>query len=173
MSREPRKADRVRRRNSIVGHLNDFPRQHAALEAAMAAFGEDFDLQQFKQAFETRDDMQAYNRVQAVERAALRVQNYVGELAENGAKLAELPPAVSFGGGSDVARAFAELRDAGVIDGNLCRRLVQAQGARRRIEHSYVGVPAGDVHRAAELIREGARDFFERYRPWIAPHLGG
>jgi uncharacterized protein YutE (UPF0331/DUF86 family) len=136
----------------------------------MAAFGEDFDLRAFKLAFETREDLEAYNRVQAVERAVLRVQNYVGELAENGAKLAELPePRGS--GGSDIERAFAALRDAHVINGNLCRRLVRAQGARRRIEHSYVRVRAGDVHRATQLIHEAARDFIARYRQWIEPHL--
>jgi hypothetical protein len=39
------------------------------------------------------------------------------------------------------------------------------------IEHSYTGAPAGDVHRAAELVVEGARDFIGRYRTWVEPHL--
>jgi hypothetical protein len=137
----------------------------------MAAFGDDFDLRTFKLAFETSEDLEAYNRVQAVERAVLRVQNYVGELAENGAKLAELPRSTASGEGSGIERAFQTLRDADVIDRNLCRRLVRAQGARRRIEHSYVGVSAGDVHRATQLIHEAARDFIVRYRQWIEPYL--
>jgi uncharacterized protein YutE (UPF0331/DUF86 family) len=170
-SREPHKADRARWRDSIVDHLQDFPRQYAALETAMAAFGADFDLQAFKPAFETSEDLEAYNRVQAVERAALRVQNYVGELADSGVKLAELPKPTGPGDGSDVERAFATLRDAGVIDGNLCRRLIRAQGARRTIEHSYLRVRAGDVHRTTELIHEAARDFIARYRRWIEPYL--
>lgn len=170
-SREPRKAYRARWCDSILDHLEDFPRQYAAFETAMAAFGDDFDLRVFKPAFETSEDLEAYNRVQAVERAALRVQNYVGELAENGAKLAELPAPAAGGDGSDIERAFGALRDAGVIDPNLCRRLVRAQGARRRIEHSYVRVKAGDVHRAAQLIHEAARDFIRPYRRWIEPYL--
>jgi uncharacterized protein YutE (UPF0331/DUF86 family) len=170
-SREPRKADRARWRDSILDRLQDFPRQYAAFETAMAAFGDDFDLRAFKPAFETSEDLEAYNRVQAVERAALRVQNYVGELAENGAKLAELPAPSAGDDGSDIERAFRALRDAGVVDGNLCRRLVRAQSARRRIEHSYVGVKAGDVHRAAQLIHEAARDFIRSYRTWIEPYL--
>ena len=60
----------------------------------MAAFGGDFDLKQFKAAFETSDDLDAYNRVQVVERALGRVQNFVADLAQAGAKLAQLPPAV-------------------------------------------------------------------------------
>ena len=83
--------DRKRWRLAIVRHLEDFPRQYAALEHAMASFGANFDLQQFKAAYNTSEDMDAYNRVQAVERALGCVQNYVGELAEAGVKLAALP----------------------------------------------------------------------------------
>lgn len=91
MPAEPRKVDRNRWRRDITRHLEDFPRQYAALEHAMAAFGGDFDLRQFKRAFNTLDDINAYNRVQAVERALGRVQNFVADLAVGGVKLARLP----------------------------------------------------------------------------------
>ena len=77
-----RTADVKRWGRQVVRHLEDFPRQYAALETAMAAFGDDFDLVRFKQAFDTTEDMEAYNRVQAVERALGRVQNFVAELAD-------------------------------------------------------------------------------------------
>jgi uncharacterized protein YutE (UPF0331/DUF86 family) len=162
----PRPAEVARWRREIVDHLEDFPRQHAALGTAMAAFGEDFELKRFKLAYETKTDMEAYNRAQAVERALGRVQNYVADLAVTGAKLAGLEPAAPRGEGA-AGRAFATLRDAAVIDGALCRRLIRAQKARVMIEHSYVEVPAGNVHRAAELVRESAREFIGRYRSWI------
>lgn len=136
----------------------------------MASFGTDFDLQQFKAAYNTAEDMDAYNRVQAVERALGRVQNYVGELAEAGVKLAALPgPADSHL--SSTETAFEAMRAAKVISAGLCRRLVQAQNARTRIEHSCVQTPAGDVHRAAVLVRDTARDFIGAYRDLIEPHL--
>jgi hypothetical protein len=167
---DARPVDTKRWRLAIVRHLEDLPRQYAALEHAMASFGEDFDLQQFKAAYNTAEDMDAYNRVQAVERALGRVQNYVGELAEAGAKLAALPrPANSHRSSTEIA--FEAMRDAKVISGSLCRRLVQAQTARTRIEHSYVQTPAGDVHRAAILVRDTARDFIGPYRDWIEPYL--
>ena len=169
--REPRKAELKRRQRDIVRHLEDFPRQYAALETAMAVFGEDFDLRRFTEAFTTRDDMEAYNRVQALERAVGRVQNFVAELAEAGMKLAHLPRPRFEDDGSSAQQAFEALRDAGVIDGGLCRRLTRAQNARSMIEHSYVETPAGDVHRAAELVRESARDFIGHYRAWIEAHL--
>ena len=166
-----RSVDRKRWRLAVVRHLEDLPRQYAALENAMAAFGDDFDLQQFKAAHKTTEDMDAYNRVQAVERAVGRVQNYVAELAQAGAKLAELPKAID-GYGSEAQQAFEALRDAGILRRGLCRQLVQAQNARTRIEHSYVKTPAGDVHRAATLVRDAARDFLRAYRTWIEPYLG-
>lgn len=167
----PRKTDRRRWQNGIVRHLEDFPRQYAALENAMASFGDDFDVQQFKQAFSTADDMEAYNRVQALERAVARVQNFVAELAEAGTKLAQVPRPPIEAGGSSAQQAFEGLRDAGVIDGALCRRLVRGQKARSRLEHSYLETPAGDVHRAAELVHRTALQFIGPFRAWIEPLL--
>lgn len=164
--REPRKADVERWRREIVDLLGDFPRQHAALGSAMAAFGEPFDPKRFRAAYETRTDMEAYNRAQAVERALGRVQNYTADLAIAGVKLAGLKPAAGADGGA-AQRAFETLRTARVIDGELCRRLVRTQKARATIEHSYVNVPAGTVHRAALLVHESARDFMGPYRRWI------
>lgn len=166
----PRKAEIARRRREVVELLEDFPRQHAALESAMGAFGEDFDLPPFKRAYETRTDMDAYNRVQAVERGLGRLQNYVADLSVAGVRLAGLEPGGSADDG-EAQRAFTALKDAGVIDGTLCRRLRRAQRARAMIEHSYVKVPAGSVHRAAELIHVAARDFIGPYRRWVEPYL--
>ncbi len=169
--REPRKADVNRWRLAIVRHLEDFPRQYSALESAMAAFGDEFDLRRFKEAFDTAADMGAYNRVQAVERAVGRVQNFVAELAYAGVKLAQLPRATLAEGGSTAEQAFVALREAEVIDGALSRRLIRAQRARSTIEHAYIEAPAGDVHRATRLVHDTARDFIGLYRSWIDPYL--
>jgi uncharacterized protein YutE (UPF0331/DUF86 family) len=166
-----RKADVRRLQRQIVRHLEEFPRQYAALETAMAAFGEDFDLASFKRAFNTREDMEAYNRVQAVERALARVQNFVAELSDAGVSLAELPRPRIAEDGSRAQQAFEALRAANVIHGGLCRRLTRAQKARTTIEHSYVQTQAGDVHRAAELVHDAARDFIGAYRAWIEDQL--
>jgi hypothetical protein len=167
---DARPVDTERWRLAIVRHLEDLPRQYAALEHAMASFGTDFDLQQFTEAYNTAEDMDAYNRVQAVERALGRVQNHVGELAEAGVKLAALPrPADSHRSSTEIA--FDAMRDAKIISAGLRGRLVRAQNARPRIEHSYVQTPAGDVHRAAILVRDAARDFIGSYRAWIEPYL--
>lgn len=169
MEREASERQRDRWRAEIVEHLEDFPRQYAALENAMGEFGDGFDLKAFKAAFDSITDMSAYNRTQAVERALGRVQNYVAHLAITGARLAglELPKAE----GGDAARAFGALKDARVIGGELCRKLRRAQRARTMIEHSYVTVPAGNVHQAAELVVSSAREFIGPYRDWIEDYL--
>ena len=169
MSKQPTEARRNRWRSEIVEHLGDFPRQYAALGNAMAEFDEGFDLAAFKAAFESTTDMDAYNRAQAVERALGRVQNYLAQLSITGAKLAGLKSAKAGEGEAD--KAFGALRDAGVIGPAQCRRLRQTQAARRRIEHGYVKVPAGDVHRAAELILDAARAFIGPYRAWVEDYL--
>jgi uncharacterized protein YutE (UPF0331/DUF86 family) len=136
----------------------------------MAAFGADFDLREFKAAYDSVTDMGAYNRVQAVERAIGRVQNYVADLAVAGARLAQLSPQ-SDPKGSTVHQAFAALRDAKVIDGELCRRLTRAQDARTMIEHGYIEMPAGRVHQSGKLVHDAAWDFIGSYRKWIEQYL--
>lgn len=165
----PRKIDLKRWRQTAARHLEEFPRQYAALEHAMAAFG-DFDLQEFKRAFDTVDDLEAYNRVQAVERALGRVQNFVAELAQVGSKLAQLPPPAKRHA-SPAQTAFVALSGAGVLSKSLCRRLIRAQDARTTIEHGYLGASAGKVHEAATLIHDSAREFIEAFRNWIEPFL--
>ncbi len=136
----------------------------------MAAFG-DFDPQEFKRAFNTTDDLDAYNRVQAVERALGRVQNFVADLAQAGSKLAQLPSPAEQRHASSIHQAFMALRDAGVISKQLCRRLIRAQDARTVIEHGYLGTSAGNVHQATQLIYDSAREFIGPFRAWIAPYL--
>jgi hypothetical protein len=165
-----RPAERKRRQRQIVDVLAKLPGEYRALEYAMSTFGNDFDLEAFKRAFEGTDGPDAYIRVQAIERGIGRVQNLLTDLAESGALLAELP--IPDGEpGSRAQRAFASLRGAGVIDGELCAQLVEGQRKRSRIERMYIDVTAGEVHRAARLLHSAARPFVPRFRDWIEPHL--
>lgn len=135
----------------------------------MGEFGADFDLQSFKRAYETHQDMRAYNKVQAVERGLGRVQNYVADLAITASKLVGLEVGAKDAGMAE--RAFDSLRKADVIGGQLHRSLRRAQKARKLIEHSYVKVPGGKVHEAAALIRNTAAEFIAAYRIWIPDYL--
>jgi uncharacterized protein YutE (UPF0331/DUF86 family) len=158
-----------RLQSEIVERLDSLPEEILALESAMEEFGEGFALKEFKRAFEKKDGIKAYNRVQAVERAFSRVQNHVVELAERGCRLAQLDLPHTHEAGS--ARAFDALKEAGVIDGSLCRNLKRAQRARSDVEHDYPGMKAGRLHAAIELGLPAARVFTRPYGSWIASYL--
>jgi uncharacterized protein YutE (UPF0331/DUF86 family) len=156
-------------RSEVNARLEDLPLQIEALQSAMEEFSDDFKLTEFKPAFERRSGIKAYNKVQAVERAFGRVQNYVVELSEYGLRLAGLELPKTHQG--DAARAFDALRAAGVIGAALCNRLKRAQKARSAIEHEYVAVKAGRLHEAVELVLPAARDFIGPYSTWIEPYV--
>ena len=152
-ARGGRAVDLNRWRLQIVRHLEDFPRQYAALENAMGAFGEEFDLQAFKQAFNTSDDLNAYNRVQALERAVGRVQNYVAELALAGSRLAQLPTVSADRHSPQAQQAFEGLREAKVIGG----KPVPAVGGRAERSHEdRARLPANRCRRRPSYRDAGA-----------------
>ncbi|MGA8746558.1 MAG: hypothetical protein WB507_11940 [Solirubrobacterales bacterium] len=156
-------------RNEVIARLEDLPLQLLALQSAMEEFGQDFELAEFKPAFERKSGIKAYNKVQAVERAFSRVQNYVVELAEYGSKLAQLELPKSHQ--SDAARAFDALKAEGVISATLCNHLKRAQKARAAIEHDYVAVKSGRLHEAVKLVLPAAQDFIGPFSAWIEAYL--
>jgi hypothetical protein len=165
----PKGKGQAQLRREVVAHMEDFPRQLLALETAMEKFDEDFELSEFKPAFEGRAGSEAYNQVQAVERGFARVQNYIAQLAQNGARLADLElPKIHQG---EAARAFEALREAGAIDAALCKRLKRIQKVRGEIEHEYLQVKAGRLHEAVELLAASAPDFIGPYTAWIERYL--
>jgi hypothetical protein len=69
----------VRRwKRKIVDGLANLPREHEALEFAMAEFGTSFDLAAVKAAMRPDAEIALYSRIQALERAVTRVQNIRG-----------------------------------------------------------------------------------------------
>lgn len=163
----PEEARRAGLRDSILRRLEDLPRQYAALENAMASFGDDFDRDAFAVAFESADDLDAYNRVQAIEQGFTRLQNYVVELAAAGAELAGL---------RGKARAHARrdlelLRDAGMLSGAACERLVQLQAIRNLVQHAYAELDAGQLHEAVQVLDAELPAFARAYRRWIDRYL--
>jgi uncharacterized protein YutE (UPF0331/DUF86 family) len=167
--RKPRPVDLRRWKREIAEGLASLPREHEALEYAMAEFGASFDLKELKRALEPNADVALYHRVQALERAVTRVQNILADLAIAGARLAELRlPAI----GAGVAdRSFEALKEEGVITAALSRRLRNAQRMRNLIEHDYGKVSAGDLHKVAQEARGLGTEFTRPFRDWVEPLL--
>lgn len=160
----------ARLRDEILARLEEFDYQLLLLEDAMRGFGENFDLPEFKRAFDKEAGVAGSQKVQLVERSFSHVQNFMAQLAEDGGMLAQLtPPKIHEG---PAARAFEALKEAEVINASLCDRLKRCQKARSEIEHDYIHVTAGRVHEAAKLAAGAAPEFIQSYKDWIEPYLG-
>ena len=167
--KKPRPTDLRRWKKEVVDGLASLPREHEALEYAMAEFGTSFDLAELKRALAPRADIALYNRVQALERAVTRVQNILADLAIAGVKLGGLPLPATNAGPAD--RSFEALKDGGVIGAALSRRLRNAQRVRNLIEHDYDKVSAGQIHKVAEEVRGVSLEFVRPFRDWVGPRL--
>jgi hypothetical protein len=82
---DPQRAQTLKRK--ALDRITDVRRHLNALQAAMAAFGEDFDLDVFQREFDS-EDPDELNRVKAVERGVDQLYNYIVELAAFGLELA-------------------------------------------------------------------------------------
>jgi uncharacterized protein YutE (UPF0331/DUF86 family) len=158
----------------IRDRVSDVRRHLIALRTAMAEFGEDFDLEQFQQAYDS-DDPVLLNRVKAVERGVDQLYNYIAELAAFGLELAELRTRRQ----ETNARADLDLlRRIGVIGPERARRLQRLRELRRLLVHEYATATAEQVHEAAGIIASEFAPFYDSYREWITrgfspnPHAG-
>jgi uncharacterized protein YutE (UPF0331/DUF86 family) len=168
-ARKPRPVDLRRWKKEIAEELANLPREHEALEYAMAEFGASFDLKELRKALEPKADVALYNGVQALERAVTRVQNILADLAISGVKLGGLPLPATGAGVAD--RSFEALKEGGVIGAALSRRLRNAQRMRNLIEHDYDKVTAGQLHKVAEDVRRLGAEFTRPFRDWVKPRL--
>jgi len=129
----------------------------------MSEFGEDFELEVFRAAYKSQEP-QELNRVKAVERGVDLLYNYIAELAAFGLQLAELR------GRHDDTNAHRDLeamRRAGVLSGELTKRLQRLRGLRRLLVHEYTTATAEQVHESAEILIANLPAFSEAYREWI------
>ncbi|MGH2834914.1 MAG: HepT-like ribonuclease domain-containing protein [Solirubrobacteraceae bacterium] len=161
---EDRDPDRARAlKAKIRDRVSDVRRHLVALRAAMAEFGEDFDLNVFRRAYASEDPVEL-NRVKAVERGVDQLYNYIAELAAFGLELAELR------GRRDETNARRDLDglgQAGVLSGELTRRLQRLRELRRMLVHEYATATAEQVHESARLVADNFTAFYNAYREWI------
>jgi uncharacterized protein YutE (UPF0331/DUF86 family) len=147
----------------VRDRIQDVRRHLLALRTAMAEFGEDFDPDVFRRAYASEDPVEL-NRVKAVERGVDQLYNYIAELAAFGLELAELR------GRRDETNARLDLealRRAGVLPGELTRRLQRLRELRRMLVHEYATPTAQHVHEAALIVASDFPAFYEAYRQWI------
>jgi uncharacterized protein YutE (UPF0331/DUF86 family) len=147
----------------IRDRVSDVRRHLIALRTAMAEFGEDFELDAFRQAYASEDPTEL-NRVKAVERGVDQLYNYVAELSAFGLELAELRARRD---DTNARRDLEALRRAGVLSGELTRRLQRLRELRRMLVHEYATATAEEVHESAIIVADNFPAFYNAYREWI------
>jgi hypothetical protein len=147
----------------IRERVGDVRRHLVALRVAMAEFGEDFDVDDFKAAHAS-DDPTQLNRVKAVERGVDQLYNYIAELTAFGLELAEIRARDAE---LNARRDLAELARIGVLGRERARRLERLRELRRLLVHEYANATAEQVHEAARLVASEFAPFYEAYREWI------
>ena len=148
----------------IRDRVADVRRHLIALRAAMAEFGEDFDLDAFAAACDT-DEPGRLNQVKAVERGVDQLYNYIAELTAFGLELAEVR---RHGDDLNARRDLAALRRLGVLGPERARRLERLRELRRLLVHEYATASAEQIHEAARIVADEFVPFYDAYRRWIA-----
>ncbi len=105
------------------------------------------------------EDPVELNRVKAVERGVDQLYNYIAELAAFGLELAELRGRRDE---TNARRDLDALRDAGVISGELTRRLQRLRELRRMLVHEYATATAEQVHESALIVTGKFPGFLRR-----------
>lgn len=147
----------------IRDRVSDVRRHLLALRAAMAEFGEEFELDAFREAYASEDPVEL-NRVKSVERGVDQLYNYIAELAAFGLELAELRVRRAE---TNARRDLDAMRQAGVLSGELTRRLQRLRELRRMLVHEYATASAEEVHESAKLVADNFAAFYNAYREWI------
>lgn len=160
-SKDPERARAVKAK--IRDRMSDVRRHLLALRAAMAEFGDSFELDTFRKAYASEDPVEL-NRVKAVERGVDQLYNYIAELAVFGLELAELRGRRDE---TNARRDLDALRTAGVLSGELTGRLQRLRELRRMLVHEYATATAEQVHESARLVADNFAPFYNAYREWI------
>lgn len=162
---EAQDPDRARTlKAKIRDRVGDVRRHLIALRVAMAEFGEDFDLDEFRAAHASADPARL-NQVKAVERGVDQLYNYIAELSAFGLELAGVR---SRHEELNARRDLAALRRLGVLRPERARRLDRLRELRRLLVHEYASASADQIHEAARIAADEFVSFYDAYRAWIA-----
>jgi uncharacterized protein YutE (UPF0331/DUF86 family) len=137
---------------SIKERLLDAQRHLQTLEYAAAAFGGDFELAPFEDAWRSSEPEQLA-RAYAVQAGVENVINACVRIAQELCRLEGWAPA---GPDPSSVEALELLHEHGVITAKTRAALKDAQERRSDVQHDYVNIAARELHAAARLVMEHA-----------------
>jgi uncharacterized protein YutE (UPF0331/DUF86 family) len=163
---DPQRAQTLKRK--VLDRITDVRRHLNALQAAMAGFGEDFDLDVFQSEFDS-EEPEELNRVKAVERGVDQLYNYMVELAAFGLELAGERRRFDE---NNARRDLDALARIGVISRERAARLQRLREYRRLFVHEYASATATQVHEAARILDDELPAFYRAYGEWVRVGFG-
>jgi uncharacterized protein YutE (UPF0331/DUF86 family) len=158
---DPQRAQTLK--HKVLDRIKDVRRHLNALQAAMASFGEDFDLDVFQAEFDS-EEPEELNRVKALERGVDQLYNYMVELAAFGLELAGERGRYDE---TNARRDLDALTRVGVISRERARRLQRLREYRRLLVHEYASATAAEVHEAARILADELPPFYRAYGEWV------
>jgi hypothetical protein len=153
-------------RDLIERRLEELPLDRDALKLGTAQFGEDFDLERFREAFDARDPEQR-NRARLVTGNLQALADGMVELVREAATLTGLRPA---GRRPEANPDIEAVRADGGLTGRQASELIQLKKLANDIRHIYVTVTADDVHAGVDRLLKLLPDFMAAYRAWLGEY---
>jgi hypothetical protein len=158
----PRPARRSKWRHALDHRLDRIPLYRAALLESMSRFGDDFDLDRFMAAYESRDPT-TISAATAVEGNLGRLVNWLRQIGD-------------FGYHELVCLDRIEKRDGRPLDVLVARdiilvsdreRLMRLVAVRNRLQHDYPEVTPQEIHAAVREALELLPGLLGRYREML------
>lgn len=142
---------------TIKSRALDAQRHLRGLDAAVAEFGADFDLDALRRAWES-DDPNELKRAYAVQGGFENVLNACITIAQELCALEQWSDSASR---PSSIEALKLLHDHGVITAKTRQTLKDAQERRTTVQHDYLHVQLSDLHASATAVIEHAPVFLQ------------
>ena len=153
-------------RDLIERRLEELPLDRDALKLGMGQFGDDFDLERFREAFDARDPEQR-NRARLVTANLQALADGIVELVREAATVTGLRPA---GRRPEANPDIEAVRADGCLTGRQASELIQLKKLANDIRHVYVTVTADDVHAGVDRLLKLLPGFITAYRVWLGEY---
>jgi uncharacterized protein YutE (UPF0331/DUF86 family) len=150
----------------MAAKLKRLPAQRRALNAAIRAFGDDFDRIAWRAAFMSEEVLDI-NRVLQVTGGYLILVNNTVEAVKIGAALAGLTPAEGRRGASGMIEA---VRKDGGVSREQAETFISLYATRNLLQHASTDVEASELHGQVRLLLRSLPGFVRSYVSWLARH---
>jgi hypothetical protein len=153
-------------RDLIEGRLEDLLLDRDALRLGMVQFGDDFALDRFREAFDSREAAER-NRARLVTSNFQAIADGMVELVREAVTAIGLRPA---GRRPEANPDIEAIRADEGITGRQAAELVQLKKLANDIRHVYITVSADDVHAGVDRLLKLLPRFTSAYVAWLEGH---